>query len=1790
MRKVTFKNKVENLGTTYTGKAWAADFNEIKEVVNENADITTITMAVSADLVGNTLYFKNYLDQIIYQVDVSSILTSLGLVDLNDVEFTMPLGEGHAPVFSQLVNKFVNKKVSLDGHNHDSLYSPIDHNHNSLYAPLSHSNITSGNPHGVSYSNILGDVPFYTKSESDLKYHIKGGSYTEDFLAQTISSKKSITETLIIPTGNPLLSPGEWALTMTDNGWGGEPPIGGTVGFLDDLADVTLVAPIGDLQVLGRSSGQWANINLTIGHISGLSTSLGNVYTKSESDARYPILSYGLIPSSYLPSYVDDIIEVSTFSALPAVGETGKIYVTLDTNLTYRWSGSAYTEISKSLALGETDSTAYRGDRGKIAYDHSLITSGNPHGVSYSNITGTAPFYTKIESDANYHPKYGSNLLDFTAKKLKSETFIIPTNASPELSVGEWALVMTNNGWGGEPPAGGVVGYLDDLIDVSLSSPAVNQFLFHNGTSWINSYLTSLLVTTALGYTPYNSTNPSGYISAITGTMVQAVLTGEITSHYHDGRYYTESEINNFFSGVTAISGYNKSNWDTAYTKSHNILTLGTANGLSLSTQVLSLGLASSSTTGALSLTDWNTFNSKQTALNGTGFVKISGTTISYDNSTYLTTSSAASLYHPKNGSISLAFSALSLALAGAITGATDITASGKLTSGTLIIPTGVPSLSAGQWALTMTNNGFSGEAPVGGVVGYLDDLQDVSLSTLATNQFLQYNGFSWVNTLISGSQVITALGFTPYNSTNPNGYISGITGAMVTTALGYTPESYLNLPSTNGYLLSSTTTGVRSWVAPYSLPLATFGTRGGIQIGYTASGANLPVALSSEMAYVALTKSAIESVLTGNLTSHTHSYEAPITAGTTSQYWRGDKSWQTLNTSVVPELTNLYYTNARVKTYGDTLYTPIAHGQITSGNPHGTTFAQISSKPITLAGYGITDAISLGDTIQNTNPFGGRKLYINSLDNALAGAAKKYYVTVTKHKKVVNTVTYPKPINAGNILLPQWEDSPVIATYNGDTLFDNVYEGGISCESDEYLKVTLDFNSDRTAYFNGYPYGTYLLSYYYTLTPEKAEVRCYNGYAPHTIGYKTLSFSDYIGTNSSESYIQQCTDNLNFQRREIEFIIYGHPSHRTTLTEIEWKLVRPSFSSNTPLFTNYRENKAYFPFYFGNQTTNNIILNPNGNITATTFIGALSGNAATATKLGTATVGSTQLPFYLNAGTATAITQADLRIGLFGTTAIGTSTNPVYIAANGVPTASTSFGGVTGIGTASPLMDGTVAVGTSSLAARQDHIHPIDTSRAAVAQTMYIGTTAVAINRASGALALSGISTLAMSGALSGATTGSFSGNVSAASFTSGGNVVLHAGNYSSYALPLSGGIITGDLTISETYPTLNWLSSDNSVFRIILANGYTYLQARALASNQGTILFTGLNGEAIGGLKVTTSTGTHDIWHKGNLTNTLSNGYLPYWNGSSLVNSLISQDGYVTNIISSQTGGGLLRLISTGNESSIAYQINGGTGNVGWVTGSYNNSFFIYSWAYGSQVFNAQPNGNVGIGYTDRSEKFAVNGSGYFNTTLKISNIWEFDAGGIFYWGIGKGLLTWDNGYASVQGAVGNYLKLGVSGYAEAIRIGTNGKVSLNYGSDQSAQFAVNGKIFSADTITAASSVIAPAFDIYGTYNRLAAAETNWLYIVNYSAGNALNLKVGGLLVSGSYADYVNVPSNGIWAAGSIHSATSIKIGANWEAIPNGNDLELRYGGVMKAKLASDGTITTPKLILNGHSFTII
>lgn len=105
------------------------------------------------------------------------------------------------------------------------------------------------------------------------------------------------------------------------------------------------------------------NISNSDGEIINTRISLKNVA---------PLNALGKIPASYLPSYVDDVVEYETISNFPTTGESGKIYIDKTTNITYRWSGTQYVEISQSLALGETSSTAYAGDKGKKNADDIL--------------------------------------------------------------------------------------------------------------------------------------------------------------------------------------------------------------------------------------------------------------------------------------------------------------------------------------------------------------------------------------------------------------------------------------------------------------------------------------------------------------------------------------------------------------------------------------------------------------------------------------------------------------------------------------------------------------------------------------------------------------------------------------------------------------------------------------------------------------------------------------------------------------------------------------------------------------------------------------------------------------------------------------------------------------------------------------------------------------------------------------------------------------------------------------------------------------------------------------------------------------------------------------------------------------------------------------------------------------------------------------------------------------------------------------------------------------------------
>lgn len=138
------------------------------------------------------------------------------------------------------------------------------------------------------------------------------------------------------------------------------------------------------------------------------------ISTKGQPGGLAELDSTGKVPAAQLPSYVDDVLEFSTKAQFPQTGETGKIYVAKDTNLTYRWTGTQYLEISQSLALGETPSTAYPGDKGKANRD--ALNSMPTKITSYLTPTTSTGELVKInykyaaKDGLNYGPLQDDNI------------------------------------------------------------------------------------------------------------------------------------------------------------------------------------------------------------------------------------------------------------------------------------------------------------------------------------------------------------------------------------------------------------------------------------------------------------------------------------------------------------------------------------------------------------------------------------------------------------------------------------------------------------------------------------------------------------------------------------------------------------------------------------------------------------------------------------------------------------------------------------------------------------------------------------------------------------------------------------------------------------------------------------------------------------------------------------------------------------------------------------------------------------------------------------------------------------------------------------------------------------------------------------------------------------------------------------------------------------------------------------------------------------------------------------
>jgi hypothetical protein len=232
--------------------------------------------------------------------------------------------------------------------------------------------------------------------------------------------------------------------------------------------------------------------------------------------------SAGKVPAGQLPSYVDDVIEASSYATLPAVGEVGKIYVTTDTNKAYRWSGTTYFELS---AFNETDpvftaspasgitstnitnwNTAYSwGDHATSGYLTSetdpVFTASPAGGITAAQISNWSTAYSWGDhASENY-------LKDIVGQSIDSLSDVSTTG----ISDGE-TLVWNSSVQRLEP--GTQATNLGALTDVAyIGTPTNGSMLTHNGTNWTDlpaGPAGSFLTVNGVGNLQWETVNLSG--------------------------------------------------------------------------------------------------------------------------------------------------------------------------------------------------------------------------------------------------------------------------------------------------------------------------------------------------------------------------------------------------------------------------------------------------------------------------------------------------------------------------------------------------------------------------------------------------------------------------------------------------------------------------------------------------------------------------------------------------------------------------------------------------------------------------------------------------------------------------------------------------------------------------------------------------------------------------------------------------------------------------------------------------------------------------------------------------------------------------------------------------------------------------------------------------------------------------------------------------------------------------------------------------------------------------------
>lgn len=235
-----------------------------------------------------------------------------------------------------------------------------------------------------------------------------------------------------------------------------------TTGSTNGTINIDTNGTAAEVAVAGLGSLAYKS-SLTASEVGAIDSTL-----KGANNGVAELDSTGKIPSSQLPSYVDDVLEYPTVGDFPATGETGKIYVDTTTNKTYRWGGSSYVVISETLALGETSSTAYRGDRGKTAYDHALDSN------KISSATATGLYKVGATAEGHVSGLTAVTKSDITALGILDDITISPV-ANTGSSIG--TITVDNTTYDFKLPA-----QVGNEVRISSTQPQDN-----NWKLWVDS-------------------------------------------------------------------------------------------------------------------------------------------------------------------------------------------------------------------------------------------------------------------------------------------------------------------------------------------------------------------------------------------------------------------------------------------------------------------------------------------------------------------------------------------------------------------------------------------------------------------------------------------------------------------------------------------------------------------------------------------------------------------------------------------------------------------------------------------------------------------------------------------------------------------------------------------------------------------------------------------------------------------------------------------------------------------------------------------------------------------------------------------------------------------------------------------------------------------------------------------------------------------------------------------------------------------------------------------------------